>query len=401
MRDKKNIYDILFVLLLISFPFSKAAPNIILGILAVFFLIDKPFQSLKSVFKTPFLALLLCFVYLILDTSFQGNAVLDFKYFKTLAIFIVVPLLYQKVTQKKWIFIAIISSAFLAFLFSCFKILKFYIDNHGFSFSNGPFVNEILVFERPYLGFLINLGICCALYLAKKYARYKIPLYTGVMIMVFFIFFIAARMSFLSLMIFAFVYFIFYTPLHWLKKTGIISCTLLVFVVLIFSISSIRERFYLEKDFNETIKSVSDYEPRLIIWPCAYEISKNDDFNAIYGLGSATLLEKKLVGCYNQKIPVSSKKDWFLQSAFNTHNQFIDFYMMGGIIALVLFLLFLSLTARKIYQDPFLFSIFFLTGCFFFVENVFHRQLGCYISGLVFGILLFFEQDVENETIID
>ena len=77
-----------------------------------------------------------------------------------------------------------------------------------------------------------------------------------------------------------------------------------------------------------------------------------------------------------------------MSARFNTHNQFIDFYLSSGIISLLIFagtLLFLFLRGRK---NFFVTVLLLVLVSYCFVENIFHRQLGAYFAGFIMICLL-------------
>src|SRR5690606_33030693 len=82
-------------------------------------------------------------------------------------------------------------------------------------------------------------------------------------------------------------------------------------------------------------------EPRYYIWDCAYTIMSDNPKEIVFGKGYYQT-ENDLALCYQQKENYldAEHKQWFIDSKFNTHNQFLDFYLSQGIIVLCLSLLF-------------------------------------------------------------
>ena len=89
------------------------------------------------------------------------------------------------------------------------------------------------------------------------------------------------------------------------------------------------------------------HEPRFLIWKYSYEILK--ETNLITGNGYSKTIEK-LVNKY-KNIPQEKKRNWFIDKEFNTHNQYLDILISQGILATLIFLVFLF-QAFKVAKSP-------------------------------------------------
>jgi O-antigen ligase len=108
----------------------------------------------------------------------------------------------------------------------------------------------------------------------------------------------------------------------------------------------------------------------------------------IFGLGNLKTIEKELVNCYSSKIPNNqkSKLKYYQETAFNSHNQFLSFLLLGGWPACLLLILFFLFSLYR--SNSILYTITLAMFLIFFIfENVLYRQLGTQLAGLLFGLL--------------
>ena len=149
-----------------------------------------------------------------------------------------------------------------------------------------------------------------------------------------------------------------------------------------------KEIFYSNKALKNQglIENTLAFEPRVIIWNCAYQLSKYDGA-IVKGLGFLTTNEM-METCYETTIEDNSKRNWFVSQRYNTHNQFIDIYLASGIIALVLLILGILTLLMKNRKQFFPTALMVTFIAFASVENVFHRQIGAYYIGFILLTLI-------------
>jgi len=134
------------------------------------------------------------------------------------------------------------------------------------------------------------------------------------------------------------------------------------------------------------IENSMTYELRAVVWQCAVNIIKEEGFS-LTGMGF-DVTENKLVSCYESQITDSAKKERFISKRYNTHNQFLDFYLSAGFIALALFLAFIIVSFLSVRRQFFPAAMLALLIMYCLVENVFHRQIGAYYIGFILIILI-------------
>ena len=380
---KINLFEALSVLLIVSISISNAVTNILFGLLAIvyFYYLRKKKLVFALNNKTFYLALLLLIVCSITTNLIVSHHVVDHKIISRFLYILIIPIILSNLSKQK-IAVGFILATTICILLALFNIIKYYIEFNNIPLANDAEVSELLRIERPYLGFICVLGVLFSLYLIDKNRLSKLcylfPFFTFL-----FVGFIAARLSMLSLIISICFLFLKYKKISVLIKSVTTLVTAGLLILFVFNNKNLYNRFFVNSDF-ETIKA---YEPRIEIWNCINKISQSPEFSSIIGLGSNEVAEKKLLSCYEVNIENISKKEYFLNTKFNTHNQFLYFYITSGLVGLFLFLFFIfevfNLTKTTISK-----TLFFVFLSFLIIENVFQRQLGCVITAILIAFLV-------------
>ncbi|MFM2367724.1 MAG: hypothetical protein RL619_14 [Bacteroidota bacterium] len=379
--SKKESYNYIILLLLLALSFSKSIPNIILGVALFFYAVLLYQKEIVFPKKHYFYPFGLLFLYLLIKAVFQSSIGNEVNVFSRFLVVIILPIVFIPVPKIKiiWVFIA---SVFIAVSIALIHTLIYYLNNKILPFSNGADVNKILIIERPYMGFICLVALILCLFMTKEYPKFKKALLALSLFFGIFIFFIAARLSLITLIGVAIIYLLFYSGLSAVKKAIIITvCFMVVFTALL-SYKNLSNRFFV----TESFQTMKDYEPRVVIWSCASEIIRSSDFNLMFGSKSYNWLQEQYLQCYEDSITNESKKVWFLDTKYNSHNQFIDSFLIGGFLGLGLFLFFIFSMMKNAIGNFYFFSIVVSLTLFFMMENVLHRQFGCYLTAIVFSI---------------
>jgi len=380
----RYFFLLLFILIL---PFTIAISNITFGIFSVLTIISF-FYFKDDFYVDKFLILILTFLlYLSIDGFFQGSYNANKTLWKFLPILLIgTTLMYssKKLPLLKLKKISVFSSCI--FILTCLiRTIIFYTENHFLPFANDAEIASILKIHRPYLGFYVLLNIILSYDLFNKSDQKKYKyIYSLIFLFLFaFIVLIAARLSIISFFIISFIYVIFYLDLNIYKKFTIGILPLFIVSSFIFYSPKIQERLN-----NNNLELMIDHEPRFVIWESVNNISRNEDFNTIFGYGNYQLIEDYLVLNYEQIIDKKEKRDYYIEERFNTHSQFFDYFLFGGFIAFFFFISICLISLWKTKRDFTSFAIVISFILFFSVENVFHRQLGCYLFILYYFIAL-------------
>ncbi len=379
---KNKIYESLLVLIIFSLSFSKALPNIFLALSLLFYFIFmyKKEDGIDKKYYLNFISGLLLFLFF--KKFFSQSILEEYKSLGRFAIIIALPILFSKISKIK-IIISYVTTVFISVFLSTIKIFLYYTKYKSLPFSNNAEVNDLLCFERPYMGFACLTSSLLLIYLIKEIPRHKFFLILLSIFLISFIFLIAARLSIITILFLLIYYLFFYSNFSLVNKVILFTTVILMLIYVLFNYKNLSNRFF----FKSNVETIIDYEPRLVIWPCTIEIVKLEQFNCFLGGKNDFWIEENLINCYNDKIIKKSKRDWFIESKFNSHSQYLDFFLKGGLIAFILFLLFsiflLIFNSNNFYTFAIAVSIIF----FFLVENVLYRQFGVYVLAILLSIL--------------
>ena len=395
-----SIYHYLFLILCFVIPFQKissALPNIILIGLVVLF----PFVVLKQHIKrlkTPevfvYVAL---FLFLVINMLIFQDIGKEINIIKKIATPIIILLLYAPITNVTSIKKTLILSCFTAIVISTLRIALFYFSETSFSFSNGALVDELLIIDRLYLGFMCIISIVASVNLIEaRVVKYRLLLVINISVSIFFILLASSRIAVLLLLL------LFLLKILYAKKKvlygfifiGLMTVTASAFVVN----KNLGERFFYTqskesgKSYFELLKS---WEARVVIWDCGVNILSSQT-PILIGNGFYSTKDK-LLECYKTTIDRKEKRDYFVNKGFNPHNTFLDFLLSYGIIAFSLFVILMGLFFKRVRFSYTQTALFVSLVCFSLIESYFQRQLGGYYFGFIFILLLFKEYLPKNK----
>ncbi|QAA82186.1 hypothetical protein EI546_10830 [Aequorivita sp. H23M31] len=404
------IYPYAFLLLYLIIPFDnyiRALPNILLIILLVTF----PFIIKKSDFKKikilPIAIFTLLFAYLCFNSLVAGRWTEDFNIIKKVLIALGLAILYIPVTDfdSTWgraakIKMAIILSSLAAIAFSVYNFVLITDATGSFALGNSPQVVESLLIDRLYLGLLSTFSILISFQSIKKdfhpNNNYHLA---NIFINLLFIVLIASKIAGISLFILLLIRQFYGQRKAW--KMIIAGIAIVAIGGLVFLMKS-ESPNPLDPDKNPKtslalIENTRTYELRAVVWECVANIISEEGFTWTGDGFEAT--ENKLLSCYDSQITEPIKRFNFLNQKYNTHNQFLDFYLSAGFIALLLFVVFIVvsfITVRKQFVPTAMLAILIMYS---FLENVFHRQIGAYYIGFIVIIIITSALTVENKNI--
>lgn len=391
-------HEIIWGLFLIFLPFSKALINIVLVLGILVFIYDSICEkSVLSKPKAPFVILLILIIYLFINAFSQGSFEDNRSFYKLYPLLIGVYFATINLKENSIITIKKISALVsVVYVLICLvRILLYFIQFKENPFGNSGVVNTLLLTDRPYAGcfLLINIILLWDLFRKEIQKKNKLIYLISILLLTVFIVFIAARLALLSLLIISVVYILFFFKMNLKVKLSLLLGIPLLLVALLFSSKGLQQRLFIGDSF-EVFK---DYEPRFVIWEGVFEIVGSDDFNRINGMGNYQTIETKLVSHYEKIEGNTSKREYYLSEKFNVHNQYLDLLLFGGLIAFLLFVIF-SIQLFFMFRADFI-SLAILCALLLFlvVENVFHRQIGCYLFMLY--IILAYKNFLNNNLV--
>ena len=363
-------------------PLSSAFPNLLLipaGLLFIYKLILKK----KVRFSLFWLLNFLLIAFILFLAFLEGNLIEEIKFFKEFLSGLFILLIISEVSNYKFIEKSFVFGSLSAVILNCINILYQLRNGLALDLSFGSAVNQLLLLERPYLAFITVL---CNYIIFKWIRKTKIKKYYFLALIFFsFCFFITGRLGMIlhTLLI---VQHIFKSSSQF-KIKHIVSL-LIVFVSIGFLVLKnpyLKERLRIGDTIESTYKAYKAYEIRFIIWECSSELLKD---NWLTGVNSHTQLIPELTACYVSKInPKQVKKvNYYKDEKFNTHNQYLDIWLIAGLPGLILFLIILLHPFFKAKSHHKVLTVLILFMLFFMAENVLHRQLGCFLYAVFFGL---------------
>lgn len=380
-----KVYRAVFCILLFSIPYSDIAaslPNIILMVLIVLFPFCFRKETLKEFRSQTFYVYLILVLFITLNLLRLGNFGSEISQLGKL--YLPILLFILSTPLKKYFRVLKISfmiGVFFAVCISLTSIAVFISEQGAFSFTSGKDVNEVLILERVYIAFLCVVSFVFSLDLLKYYKKYIL---INISILILFVLLIAARMALISIALIMVFYML--KTLDKRRIFYVLGLGSLIVTIFFLTNKNLQNRFFYKDHQNSFIENLKIWEPRMVIWPCVYDITEKEDFSVFNGLGSYKTGRQELVDCYDRSIEHTEKKKWFLFIKYNTHNQFLDFLMVSGLVGFLLFSLVFVVSfynKRHSLLSISLILSFLLLG---FVENFLHRQVGVYC----FGILMIF-----------
>lgn len=382
-----NIAEYLLYLTVFCLPFSMGIPNILLGLCVLIFII-KAFKKQEFVFNKTLKIIVVLIAYLALNFTLKGELSSNTSMLGRLLIVPAFLVLLLQGSIENILKVFRLSYVVLT-LFVLIKIILYYVNYGDLNFSTVKEFHTLLFIDRPYFGFVSLIGIILNLRDLIQHKKHKYLIYTVTIISILLIYIIAARLTIITTFILLFIFIFKKIQISVFKKMIVLGSLSIIF----FASLILNKNFINRLVVNQGVTSFIDYEPRFVIWPCTSNLLAENTTNVIVGSGGFSETQQELCNCYEKTIDNESKKDWYLERKFNTHNQFLGFLLVGGVIGLLIFFYLLYQLFQTSYKNIYLFSIWLSFVLFLILENIFYRQFGCYLIAI---IILFLTQ-VNNE----
>lgn len=382
LKNSTKIFDTLFAVLLFFIPLSFAIPNITLFLLALIFILD--FKSRKT--YNSYIIYTLIFVgYIVLKESILSSFFGAFNYDRN---YFLIPIIGIISLNVKDVFLArkgFVFGTIVAVIISVINIVLYYFENKTVPLGNSSQIIDLLVIHRPYLGFTCVISVILLFDLIEQ-SKSKIVNGILIFLLVVFTYLIVARLALLMLLLILIAKFIQKSKLSFTKIVVFVIAVSITVSALFFTNKNVKERFHIKDSFYKTIKVLENQEPRVVIWSCAYKEIISSNKSVFFGKTNKAI-QQNLNNCYSKSIKNQSKKEYYLKKEFNTHNQFLDILLKGGIIGLFLFVLLYvkALLSFKRNMNAILLIVSFIL--FSFLENIFHRQIGVYLFAIFIPLL--------------
>ena len=384
-----KIYSSLFFIICFSLAFIGdkfyAIPNGANIALVLLFPFIINWSQLLNLLNKKLLIWFSAFVFFIfLKSVFLNNFIEDISQIKKLFQVLLLVILSFGLKEKNLSYLksGIILGTFTACTYSLIKICIIVFQTGVFNFTKGPLINETLPVQRLYLGLLCTFSLIFVFERLLKNQK-KHNLFLAVFF-VFFVFLIAGRIAIVSVL-FIIIYYVFTFLKSYMRYVAVLLILLLTSVVVLTNNNLSQRIFHSDDNFRTSyFEKIEMHEPRFLIWKYSFEILK--ETNLITGNGYSKTTEK-LVNKYNN-IPQQKKKNWFINKEFNTHNQYLDILISQGILALFLFLIFLTQAFKLAKESHTKLLLLISMLIYMTVYNNFHRLIGVYLFALILIVIL-------------
>jgi len=393
-----KIYTSLFFIICFSLSFIGdkfyAIPNGANIALALMF----PFvinwsQLVKRLNKKPVIWFAIFVFFIFFKSVFMSYFIEDISQIKKLFQVLLLLILSFGLKEKSvgYLKLGIVLGTLTACVYSLIKICIIVFQTGVFNFTKGPLINETLPVQRLYLGLLCTFSLIFVLErLLKNRKKYNFFL---AVFFIFFTFLIAGRIAVISVL-FIIIYYVFTFLKSYMRYIAVLSIFVLISITAFTKNNLSKRLFHSEDNFRTTyFEKIEMHEPRFLIWKYSFEILK--ETNLITGNGYSKTTEK-LVNEY-KNISQEKKRNWFIDKEFNTHNQYLDILISQGVLAALIFIVFLVQVfkvAKKSHTN-----ILLLTSMLIYmtVYNNFHRLIGVYLFSLILIVIL--SKDNSKKTI--
>lgn len=364
----------------VLFYFLKAAQSVLLILVALLI-----FISFRKKIKIDFISLpfISCFFILVLTNLIYFDSNYTFKRIgESFLIFMVPVLLYLQPNfllnkNKDWLLL----NFSIATTFLCLFIISYYfydLPNHLYNWYFARY--NIMVFMKihpTYLGLWIGTSILLLLnQLQNKYQSIKVLVVVIPLLCIHFasLILLNTRMAMYSIIIIILINVLFFIN----RKLKIIFGAL--FILFIIATATFTSRY--REDIKFLIESKISDLPRYPMFDCSLILITKSPLTGI----DPRVIQTKLNNLYLKKYPHAYKglKD------INSHNQFMDYFIKGGVIMFLSFIYMLCAKLKiAIQKRNFVyFSITLFFSFSFLTESVLVRQYGIFIYFLV-DIFLF------------
>jgi O-antigen ligase len=266
----------------------------------------------------------------------------------------------------------------------------FAISKENIPFFREYVTNNYLFEIHPtYFSSYLLLGITISLF---KFNKSKILHSLNTLFSIFFLFLFSSRIIILLLFVTIFAFLAHYLFLKRTKKKYIILAGLLS--VLLFTIvlntDFVSKRFKeIKTEINKPIigKYYNSTNTRIAIYKCDIFLAKNLPF---WGYGMQ--LQQKLNQCFAE----NNNSDFYKISVFNTHNYYFHLMLYGGILFLLLFLLYVYFVFKNIKYNVLGVFLFFQFLSINLTENYLSRHYGLVLFCYFTSLFMFFKKERIN-----
>ncbi len=269
----------------------------------------------------------------------------------------------------------------------------FYISKENIPFFREYVSNNYFFEIHPtYFSSYILLSITISLFNLKKA---KIFNFLNIIFSIFFLFLFSSRIVIILLLL-TVLLFVFYSFSPKIKRGKLI---LIVSNLTILTVFCFLNNSFVSKRFDEIKNEISkpiignrynSTNTRVAIYKCDVLLTEKVPF---WGYGSN--LQEELNNCFAE----NNDSDFYKISTFNTHNYYFNLILYGGVLFLLIFLLYLYIVFKSIRYNLLGLFIFFQILFINLTENYLSRHYGLVLFCYFTSLFIFCKKERINATI--
>lgn len=365
----------------------KGLPVVVLFIVSIFFLKkEKRKFNVKGFFKLSSL-----FFVLFLSIFYTGSFYFPIDKIETSLSLFIIPLSFYLIGSniksnhnrlfiKCFIFsttVLSITSIFYYYFNNLFKKDYFKVNSFRKLIVEIPIINDHPIYISLYLAITILFSIAV---FPKINKNKKVILIVISLINVFHLFLLSSKGIIIAVLISVVLLLMLLLNNTW-TKLKVTSFIIVLFIFGLIYFPNLNRRFKeltIKTTYTE-LQITNSTSLRISVYKCAIEKIKQKPILG-YGWGAGDMA---LIECYKEK------SEYLYREKLNSHNQYLDYYLNGGIIAILVLMYFLyQQLIISIREKKYLFtSIIILFGIQMLSENILNRQSGIIIFIFIISLL--------------
>lgn len=290
--------------------------------------------------------------------------------------------------KNKYKFIKIFSiSVILMGIFGLIKSLYLHYMGMGDYFvyeKLAVVLNKHTTYYSLYCVISISYFLHDLLYFKKNS---KILSIAGIIFLLFFIYLLSARIAIIALMLIT----VYYIKIKITRQREKIFLSILIITSLLSTLlfsGNYVARFESIQNNPEKLTKNNEFNTRLIHWKSALETLSGIDY--LIGKGTGDGKEN----LYKQYLKNDFKAGY--QRKYNAHNQYIEFLMANGLLAIIAYICLLLMTVIYCIRvnDVFGILVVILFGIYSLTESILERQSGIFIVAILCNLIFFSNKEL-------
>lgn len=373
----------------IGYLFSDAVGSISLMVFILAYLFNYKSISLpKKLVSLPIIALPVFYLFILICSIYSINFAQAQKEIVRFLSFLIYPLIFSSVIpfnfkERRKIILFFITCLIVFFLVclrtAIYRQIIFWGEGGHFNWYFFYRYDFLEVFNQhpTYVSLFTLLALCFLHFLPEKEMIIKNSFTNGLLsvVLIFSIILYGSRIGYILMMLLGVIYLIRLIKCKKIKELSFVLITFLILLITAWNIPIVKERILFTAGENydykyndkKKVNLGTEEQGRLLMWKDALELIKEKPLLG-YGTGASrqVLLEK-----YEEK-----GHNIFLEGRYNAHNTYLELLLWGGVVLLVIYLVYLGLLFYQsiIKKDLLLFLFFLIISIAGITETIFIAQ---------------------------